>query len=404
MAPRIYRTVTEINKNARPDEYLVNIRKGLDKNGNPKPYRAGPYSNGYYYHFTSPIRQDPMGVLKRAVEEFITSKSSNYSNAICIEYARKGVKVRGSYDNEVSYKMYISKRSINLEDKIVKNEVTPAVQSSFNPFEGLGDFISRFQSTDTLRVNACEFPRICPICGVDLDVGDYQLSLPFKCQHGYHTGHDELQWIGHPDYLKRCLVCSANKRRDTNFQYYFNLESSRGPLINSTLGNARMAETDREALPKKLTTVPKNLQDIVVNDLDKLLEKTLDKVSIREITMGEVYSIDNGATFNKYTVLYRCRGPQCWGNASRRARLVKEAYFKSPLREQVAKQLGNPYNPDFYRSFLTEIGEDLGKTPEEIKKDIRDYERENSQNIIQSQIQRFKPPSKRDQGYGKIRN
>ncbi len=404
MTPRIYKTVAEINKNARPDEYLINLRNGLDANGNPKPYDRNRYGSGYYRHNTSPIRQNPMPVLARAVEEFITSKTSRYSSAICIEYVRKGVKVTSRYDNEKNYKMYISKRFLNFEDKIVKTELTPTIRTDINPFDGVGDYIKGFKTTNTARVNACAIPKICPICDVGLDEGDYRLSYPFNCQHGYHEGHqEELDDRDNEVYLPRCAICNAGRRHgDKNFQYYFNLGSPSEQLIQSTLGNGTQSPAAREGLPKKLTTVPKNLQDVVVNDLDSLLRKTFNEAFIREITVGEIYRAEDGSTFNKHTVLYSCPGTQCWGNSKRRVKLVEKAYAKSPLAERVAKQVGSPYNPDFYRSMITEIGEEQGKTPEEIQKDIRDYETKNALTIIQSQQQRIKPPNKRDQGWGKM--
>ena len=52
----------------------------------------------------------------------------------------------------------------------------------------------------------------------------------------------------------------------------------------------------------------------------------------------------------------------------------------------------DPRNPRVYRKMITELGEEYGKSPAEIEKDIKEYEKS-----------RMTSDSKRDQGYGKIK-
>ena len=416
--------VPSITKLGRPDEYLVNMRKDprnflpLGIRDHPS-FRPGPkrgynkqlYEKGYYRFPHSPLDQDPLLVLRRAVKEFITDPSVSDSKTLAIEYIPKIVKTMED-PSSTRRTVYISKRAGR---KIFKNTVgaSPLVDR-INPFNGIGTSVTVF-NRDSNYTTSCR-NNVCPYCDIPLTEDspvsgygwfDNKIHKPFKCNHCYHRPCTFEQLT------PSCVLCGALQRfyNTGSAKYLLNLNDKRENLIQNNIEEYSYRE---DHIDKSLLGVPKNLRGVEISNLDDELKRLFKNgVRIIKISMGEVYQTtypgwagneEEIVNFNKGTTLYQCETDRCLPTQMIRGEKVKQQYFKSGLRERVAKQLGSPYNPSMYRKMMREMGEELGKTPEEIKEDIRAYERSKGPEIVEFQIQHSKPPSKRDQGYGKIRN
>ena len=137
--------VPSITTRQRPDEYLVEMRKYPGNLGpliqipgnirGRRGYAPNIYGRGYYWFPHSPLDQDPLLVLRRAVQEFITDPSVYRSETLAIEYIPKLVKSMEdpSYTRRT---VFISKRAGR---KIFKNTVAPGKMiGRINPFEDFG--------------------------------------------------------------------------------------------------------------------------------------------------------------------------------------------------------------------------------------------------------------------------